>query len=202
MYTPSLANKSDSFGCLSIDPINTVSTSVKQMSSDDFEVLKQLGQDGAQGVVSLVEFPNGLRAAMKQFKKTKSSARIQVEADFQQRAADAGIAPEVMHVDLDEKRIFMEPMSQRIVDVVTRGSARLSDDLTHIMKTLDSIGILHNDGNALNLMLDYDDRLKILDFGLAKEINEKVRKKWQGEPNIRVTLHMLRKGLRKYKINV
>ena len=107
-----------------------------------------------------------------------------------------------MHVDLDEKRIFMEPMSQRIVDVVTRGSARLSDDLTRIMKTLDSIGILHNDGNALNLMLDYDDRLKILDFGLAKEINEKVRKKWQGEPNIKVTLHMLRKGLRKYKINV
>ena len=173
------------------------------MSSDDgFEVLKQLGQDGAQGVVSLVEFPNGLRAAMKQFKKTKSEARIQAEADFQTRASEAGIAPEVMHVDLDKKRIFMEPMNARIVDVIQGQHARFAEDLNNIMKTLDDINILHNDGNALNLMLNQRDKLQIIDFGLAKEITPKVRKKWNGEPNIRVTLHMLRKGLRKYKINV
>jgi len=170
--------------------------------SDDFEVLRQLGQDGAQGVVSLVEFPNGLRAAMKQFKSTKSSARIRAEADFQQRAAEAGIAPDVMHVDVEKKRIFMEPMSRRIVDVVKGSHPKFRDDLLHIMQTLDDIGILHNDGNALNLMLDFNDELRILDFGLSKEINEKVRKKWEGEPNIRVTLHMLRKGLRKYGIHV
>ena len=82
---------------------------------DDFKVLQQLGEDGAQGVVSLVEFPNGLRSAMKQFKHTKSTARIRKEADFQQLAADAGIAPEVMHVDLKNRRIFMEPMQSRVV---------------------------------------------------------------------------------------
>ena len=172
------------------------------MSSEDFQVIKQLGQDGAQGVVSLVEFPNGLRAAMKQFKPTKSSARIQSEADFQSRAAEAGVAPEVMYVDVENKRIFMEPMRTRIVDVLNRGNVRFSDDLNHIMHTLDEIGVLHNDGNALNLMLDHNDCLKIIDFGLAKEIDNKVRKKWQGAPNIKVTLHMLRKGLRKYKINI
>ena len=170
--------------------------------SDDFEVIKQLGKDGAQGVVYLVEFPNGLRAAMKAFKKTKSPARIQAEADFQSRAADAGIAPEVMHVDLEKKRIFMEPMQVRIVDVLKQGAEHFRQDLIHIMSTLDDIGILHNDGNALNLMLNDRDKLQIIDFGLSKEITPKVRKKWQGEPNIRVTLHMLRKGLRKYKINV
>ena len=74
--------------------------------SDDFDIIKQLGQDGAQGVVSLVEFPNGLRCAMKQFKTTKSPARIEAEANFQTQAADAGISPEVMHVDLENKRIF------------------------------------------------------------------------------------------------
>ncbi len=173
-----------------------------QKMSDDFEIIKQLGQDGAQGVVSLVEFKNGLRAAMKQFKSTKSSARIQAEADFQQRAADAGVAPEVMHVDLEKKRIFMEPMRVRVVDVLKHAHQKFREDLVHIMKTLDDIGILHNDGNALNLMLDDFDELKILDFGLSKEITDKVRKKWNGEPNIRVTLHMLRKGLRKYRINV
>lgn len=173
-----------------------------EMSSEDFKVLNQLGQDGAQGVVSLVEFPNGLQAAMKQFKHTKSSARIQVEADFQQRAAEAGIAPEVMHVDLDKKRIFMEPMDVRVVDVLKGANSRFISDLNHIMHKLDEINILHNDGNALNLMLDSNDHLKIIDFGLAKEITDKVRNKWQGEPNIKVTLHMIRKGLRKYKINV
>ena len=173
-----------------------------QKMSDDFEVIEQLGKEGAQGVVYLVEFPNGLRAAMKAFKKTKSPARIQAEADFQSRAAEAGIAPEVMHVDLDKKRIFMEPMSSRVVDVIKKGNARLSADLNHIMTTLDRIGILHNDGNALNLMLDSEDQLNVIDFGLAKEITDKVRKKWKGEPNVKVTLYMMKKGLRKYKINV
>ena len=168
--------------------------------TDKFEILKQLGKDGAQGVVYLVEFPNGLRAAMKAFKKTKSPARIQAEADFQSRAAEAGIAPEVMHVDLDKKRIFMEVMQSRIVDVLKQGTDYFSQDLLHIMRTLDDIDIPHNDGNALNLMLNDRDQLQIIDFGLSKEITPKVRKKWQGEPNIRVTLHMLRKGLLKYKI--
>jgi serine/threonine protein kinase len=88
------------------------------------------------------------------------------------------------------------------VDVLNEGSTRFSNDLRYIMHTLDDIGILHNDGNALNLMLDDNDCLKIIDFGLAKEIDNKVRNKWQGEPNIKVTLHMLRKGLRKYRINI
>ena len=57
---------------------------------EDLKVIQQLGEDGAQGVVSLVEFPNGLRSAMKQFKKNKSTTRIQQEAKFQQAAADAG----------------------------------------------------------------------------------------------------------------
>ena len=172
------------------------------MSKDDFKVIRQMGDDGAQGVVSLVEFPNGLRAAMKQFKKTKSSARIKIEAELQQEAADAGISPDVMHVDLEKKRIFMEPMSRRIVDVVQGSSEIFSKDLREIMETLDNINILHNDGNALNLMLDDSDNLKIIDFGLAKRINDKIRRQWNGEPNIRVTLFMLRKGLRRYKINV
>lgn len=169
---------------------------------DDFEIIKQLGKDGAQGVVSLVEFPSGLRAAMKQFKKTKSSARIQIEADFQSAAFDAGIAPEVMHVDLKNKRIFMEPMQCRVVDVLERSNKRFEEDLRHIMKTLDEIDILHNDGNALNLLLNDRDELKIIDFGLSKKIDKKLRKKWGDYPNNEVTLFMMRKELKKYNIHI
>jgi len=170
--------------------------------SDDFEVIKQLGKDGAQGVVYLVEFPNGLRAAMKQFKSTKSPARIQVEADFQSKASDAGIAPEVMHVDLENKRIFMEPMQCRVVDVLDKNNRRFEEDLYHIMKTLDDIDILHNDGNALNLMLNNRDELQIIDFGLSKKIDAKLRKKWGEYPNKEVTLFMMRKELKKYNIHI
>ena len=175
--------------------------SIKKMS-DDFEVIKQLGKDGAQGVVYLVEFPNMLRAAMKQFKSTKSPARIRVEADFQSAAADAGIAPEVMHVDLENKRIFMEPMQCRVVDVLERTNNRFEEDLRHIMKTLDEIDILHNDGNALNLMLNDRDELQIIDFGLSKKIDRKLRRKWGDYPNKEVKLFMMRKELKKYNIHI
>lgn len=175
--------------------------SMKKMS-DDFEIIKQLGQDGAQGVVYLVEFPNMLRVAMKQFKSTKSPARIQAEADFQSAAADAGIAPEVMHVDLENKRIFMEVMQCRLVDVLKTSNRRFEEDLQQIMKTLDEIGILHNDGNALNLMLNSKDELQIIDFGLSKKIDRKLRKKWGDYPNKEVTLFMMRKELKKYNIRI
>lgn len=170
--------------------------------TDNFKILKQLGKDGAQGVVYLVEFPNGLRAAMKQFKSTKSPARIQAEADFQSAAADAGIAPEVMHVDLTKKRIFMEPMADRLVDVLNNSNQQFEEDLYHIMETLDDIDILHNDGNALNLMLNDRDQLQIIDFGLSKKIDRKQRKKWGQYPNKEVTLFMMKKELRKYNIHI
>jgi len=169
---------------------------------EDFKVIQQLGEDGAQGVVSLVEFPNGLRSAMKQFKKNKSTTRIQQEAKFQQAAADAGIAPAVMHVDVIHRRIFMEPMQSRMVDVLTESQSHFEADLHNIMVTLDNIGILHNDGNALNLMLNHQDQLQIIDFGLAKKITPAVRKKWSGCPNVKVTLFMIKKGLKKYNIHI
>lgn len=169
---------------------------------DDFEILQQLGQDGAQGIVYMVEFPNGLRSAMKQFKPSKSKNAIRKEAEFQTTAAEAGIAPAVMHVDVANRRIFMEPMASRVVDILERGTPRFKQDVEHIMHVLDDINILHNDGNALNLMLNEQDELRIIDFGLAKKITAAVRKKWQGQPNIKVTLFMLKKGLAKYKIKI
>ena len=83
-----------------------------------FKIDRQLGQDGAQGVVSLVTLDNGQKCAMKQFKSSKSSKRIRVEANFQRRAALAGISPKVLFVDEENKRIFMEPMmGGRLIDV-------------------------------------------------------------------------------------
>ena len=51
-------------------------------------------------------------------------------------------------------------------------------------------------------MLDFEDQRQIIDFGLAKKMTPTVRKKWKGEPNVKVTLFMMKKGLRKYGIHV
>ena len=111
-------------------------------------------------------------------------------------------SPPVMHVDLGQRRIFMEPMQSRVVDVLKGVHQNFKQDLLHIMRTLDELNILHNDGNALNLTLDFNDQLQIIDFGLAKKITPAVRKKWKGEPNMKVTLFMMKKGLRKYGIHM
>ena len=169
---------------------------------EDFIILNQLGEDGKDGIVSLVKFPNGLKAAMKQYKKTKSTKMIQKEVGFQRQAAEAGIAPEIMHVDLPNRRIFMEAMSARVVDELDESDERFEIELLSIMEKLDEVGILHNDGNALNLMFDADDNLKILDFGLSKKITPAIRRKWDNAPNMKVTYFMLKKGLKKYGISV
>jgi len=169
---------------------------------EDFTIISQLGEDGKDGVVSLVQFPNGLQAAMKQYKKTKSTKMIQKEVGFQRQAFEAGISPEIMHVDLPNRRIFMEPMTARVVDELDSSDEIFENELQTIMEKLDQIGILHNDGNALNLMFDDDDNLKILDFGLSKKITPAIRRKWDGEPNMKVTYFMLKKGLKKYGIIV
>jgi tRNA A-37 threonylcarbamoyl transferase component Bud32 len=167
---------------------------------DDFTILKKLGEDGKDGVVSLVEFPNGLQAAMKQYKPKKSTKMIQKEVGFQRLAFEAGISPEIMHVDLPNRRIFMEVMSARVVDELDESDENFERELLSIMEKLDEIGILHNDGNALNLMFDDDDNLKILDFGLSKKITSTIRRKWDNAPNMKVTYFMLKKGLKKYNI--
>jgi len=169
---------------------------------EDFTVMNQLGEDGKDGIVSLVKFPNGLRCACKQYKRTKSTKMIQKEVDFQRQAAEAGIAPEIMHVDLPNRRIFMEIMAARVVDELSESDERFEQELLTIMDKLDSIGILHNDGNALNLMFDNDDNLKIIDFGLSKKITPAIRRKWDNAPNTKVTYHMLKKGLKKYGIHI
>jgi tRNA A-37 threonylcarbamoyl transferase component Bud32 len=127
---------------------------------------------------------------------------IQKEVSFQQQAAEAGISPQIMHVDLQKRRLFMEVMNARVVDELDESDERFERELLAIMETLDEIHILHNDGNPLNLMFDASDNLKILDFGLSKKITPAVRRKWGSSPNLKITHFMLKKGLKKYGIIV
>jgi len=178
-----------------------------QVSKDEDGGPKMLGVPGKEGVTYLVTMNDGTEAALKTFKPDKSSAKIQKEAELQQDAANAGISPTVFEVQTTTpKYILMEKFNKRLVDYYIdeygkRGSTledRHQDQLIAIMETLDEIdkiGILHNDGNVLNLMLDDDDNLKLIDFGMAREFNKK--DKDLGNSNGGITLPMMDLGLKR-----
>ena len=72
-----------------------------------------VGKDGTVSVVKVGETV----CVLKQFKKTKSAKRIQKEAEFQGKACELGVAPQVFHVDLDNKQIFMQGLDKTLLEV-------------------------------------------------------------------------------------
>ena len=68
-----------------------------------------VGKDGTVSVVKVGETV----CVLKQFKKTKSAKRIQKEAEFQGKACELGVAPQVFHVDLDNKQILCRAWIKR-----------------------------------------------------------------------------------------
>ena len=160
-----------------------------------------LGKPGKDGVTYKVDY-KGLRLAVKQFKPKKAFSSISKEANLQERAAETGAAPKVYHVSRTHKYIVMDRMAKRIVDVYGKGDT-LSDkhqmELVDCFLKLDDADILHNDGNALNLMVDYDDRAIVIDFGLSNSpIKKKHRKKYTGSPNGAIVVYMMLISLKRY----
>ena len=158
---------------------------------------------GKEGSISRFRAQDGARGICKQFKPRKSVARIHREANFQRRAAAKGVAPQVYYVDEDAKRIYMEEIPYRLIDVAEKGSlpANKTAEIVAIMDTLDEEGIMHNDGNALNLMVRKNGSICLIDYGLSRDIKPKDRRKYNERPNFHTTLFMLKRGLKQYGIH-
>jgi len=169
----------------------------------------QLGQDGKEGRVFKarakkrfrdtvlnvpVSISRGTLLAVKQFRKTKSPNRILREAVFQQRAASVGVAPLVFGVHTKDKYIVMERCDTRIIDVYA--GRTLPDGLQYmicaLMARLDGENILHNDGNALNLMLRKKKPV-LVDYGFAKNLK-------RGKSNFKITLWAIVHSLKRHRI--
>lgn len=172
---------------------------------------EQLGVDGKEGRVfetrlrkrfratvlnHSVNMSRGTRLAVKQFKRTKSSNRILREAEFQQQAAAVGVAPVIVGVHLDDKYIVMERADALIIDLY-RGQ-ELPDALQYmicaLMARLDAAGILHNDGNARNLMVRKNKPV-LVDYGFAKTLK-------RHKSNMNITLWGLVRSLKRHRVGV
>ena len=159
----------------------------KQKRESKYKIVEQIGNAGKEGITYLV-IKNKIEYAMKTFKKKKSSQRISKEAELQKKAADANISPKIFDVDLDKKFIVMEKMDQHLTDKITqqKGNLNISQQkqIIKIFKTLDKVKVFHADSNMLNYMI-LDNKIYIIDFGMSKDIDEKLGKKLgTNTPNI------------------
>lgn len=162
----------------------------KKEKIDKYTKIKQLGNEGKEGVAYLVKDTNGNQYAMKTFKKTKSSDKLKLEAQLQQQASLLGIAPKVIEIDTVSKYIVMEKLDKHLVDVMKTQNGDLTleqqKSIIDIFNKLDQANVFQGDSNILNYMYK-NKKLYIIDFGMGKFINEKLKKKLSTEtPNLTI----------------
>tara|TARA_Y100000389_G_C17280487_1_gene422694 strand:+ start:226 stop:774 length:549 start_codon:yes stop_codon:yes gene_type:complete len=154
----------------------------------------QLGLSGKEGTCMLVkEIIDGVEVeyAKKIFKKTKSPKMVQKEAELQEKAYNADVAPKVISVDLSKPpSITMEKMDKTIIDVINEQNGILTEEqqiqILSLYQKLDNIGLLHNDSNPLNIMI-VEDEWKLIDYGMSK----KITKKHGTSPNVKMSLKFM-----------
>lgn len=150
---------------------------------DHWTYIQQLGEKGKEGTTFLVKtdkFPStGPYYAMKTFSKKKSSQKLILEATLQQKAADVGVAPQVIDIDPISKTITMQCMDKHLLDMLMKTrqlSTNQQRQIISIYKKLDKIGVFHGDVNLMNYMYQ-GGQLYMIDFGMSKAINETLIKK-------------------------
>ena len=155
---------------------------------DKYEIIKQLGEKGKEGITYLVKDKRtGLEYAMKTFNKRKSIENIKKEAELQKKSSEKGICPKVIDVDTLSNYIVMEQMDEHLFDLMKRQKGNLTEfqqkQLMDIFVKLDEANVFHGDSNILNYMLK-NDKIYIIDFGMSKLIDLKLKKKLKEErPN-------------------
>tara|TARA_B110000008_G_scaffold272290_1_gene304811 strand:- start:580 stop:1719 length:1140 start_codon:yes stop_codon:yes gene_type:complete len=165
------------------------------------------GKKGKEGTTFVAKGRSKKEYAIKLFSAKKASSRISAEAALQKSAAAVGVAPMVYAVNSREKYIIMDKMKETIVEYLKRkypnGRRPLSKDMQAqvyaLCMRLDKAGVVQNDGNPLNLMLDDSDRLYIIDYGFSKKITPAVVKRRGSQPNINLTLWHFISQLRHYR---
>ena len=74
----------------------------------------------------------------------------------------------------------MEKLDKHLMDVINKQNGNITEEqqkqIIHIYKSLDLSEVFHGDSNILNYMFKKN-KLYIIDFGMGKIIDEKLKKK-------------------------
>ena len=153
------------------------------------------GKDGTTWMV--VRASDGTEGVLKVFKTTKSLSVIKQEMGFQQRAAEAGIAPLLLSnptfTTEKQKAFVMQPMKRTLLAVIKDQSGLTPEQAEQIVTLYDKLSdlqILHNDGNVTrNIMEGPNQRFFLIDFGFSKHFDPK-KHKLGPKPNYTMLAHI------------
>lgn len=126
--------------------------------------------------------------AVKVFKPRKSSEKFKQEVAFLREASLNDVSPKIIYPTKDsirknnfDKIIVMELLGDNLMTYLQKENGKLSisqqKKIINLFKNLDKLGILHGDPNPLNFLQDKHGDFLLVDYGFAKEINEKEIKK-------------------------
>jgi len=153
-------------------------------SKNEYKKIKRIGNKGKEGITYLVSDKNNKKYAMKTFKKNKSVKNIETEVNLQKLASKKGICPKIYDFDIINNNIVMDLMDEHLMDMMERQNGNLTEnqqkEIINIFKKLDETNVFHGDSNILNYMLK-DGKIYIIDFGMSKLIDDKLKKKLKEE---------------------
>ena len=168
--------------------------------------IKRLGVPGRQGTVIQLNY-GGKKYAVKVARKNTSCGNgysgamgFLKQARMQQIAAEYGVTGKVYAVYCGHKTeqsfMVMDSMNKRLVDIMktkplTKKHQQQLWDLYLLLDT--KVGLLHNDYNLLNIMTDFNNDIKLIDFDRSDIIYNKHIKKWGNYPNLRISWIVFKK---------
>lgn len=164
----------------------------RKKNLEKYVIKQQLGLKGKDGKTFLVVDKFGYEYAMKQFRKNKSADNMLKEVQFQRRCSEHNLSPKIIDVDTKNKFIVMEKMDYHLLDEININGGLLTEkrqkELVTLLKEMDRIGVFQGDANLLNYMIK-NDRLYVIDFGLAKDIDPKlIKSTGTNTPNLKLML--------------
>jgi tRNA A-37 threonylcarbamoyl transferase component Bud32 len=142
---------------------------------NNWVILKQLGKSGKEGTTFEVEHSDTkVRAAMKQFKDKKSTKTFEKEVEMQKMAQP--LSPIIYDQCIDPPRLVMEKMSMTLPELIIKQGNKLSDEqqlsLIKLCEEMNKTGVMHNDPNPLNIMVDDKGNFRFIDFGMSKPLSK------------------------------
>jgi hypothetical protein len=165
----------------------------------DIPSVKRLGVPGRQGTTIQLHCDDGNNYAVKVTRKGTSCGDgatggmgFLKQARMQELAAQYDVTCHVEAVYCGHKKdvsfMVMPVFKDRFVDRYRKGSTvslKHQKQLWNLYLKLDSyVGIIHNDMNCLNVMIDFKDNVKLIDFDRSVVTEKKHIKKWGCYPNL------------------
>jgi predicted Ser/Thr protein kinase len=166
---------------------------------------EQASIKGKSSNVYVVTVKDGTQYIMKVLRKHKTPNSLTKESELQKLAVAERAAPSVIDIDTVSNYIVMDKMERNLNDILKEQNGTLTKiqqkQIIHLYKKLDTAKVFHGDSKVSNYMY-IGSKLRIIDFGNAKEINRHLMKKLGTKtPNVSLMTYELVSKLMEMRVH-